>query len=417
MKRYGRDTRTRWESVYARHAADCGVAKLPRNPTLTQISRACSCDPSYWGRAYDRAESKYVKTKRYPTSSAARLARKALIDLLEKGGTPREAPLRLREAHERFVEDARAGRVLNKHGKRYKRTALKTIDEALRVHIVPSLGARRIVDVRQRDIQRIVDDLSPRLSGSRVRAVVNSVHSLYRWAKKRELAGHDPAAEVSLPAINATRRDRIAAPGEFVQLLGALQARDALPYALAGYAWGRRSQIQRLLWQEVDLKLGLLEWGVEEDGARKSEASRHVVPLLRPIWAMLKEAWIEQGRPSGEERVCPPRNSNTKTGLLCTGGLAQRAKKSWAPQKLQPIGLHECRHTAATWLDAAGISPKTASVLMGHSIPNRQEGAAAITLRTYTHLMPDALEKARREMDTWLAAELAKDGAGESASQ
>jgi hypothetical protein len=53
---------------------------------------------------------------------------------------------------------------------------------------------------------------------------------------------------------------------------------------------------------------------------------------------------------------------------------------------------------------------------MGHSIPNRQEGAAAITLRTYTHLMPDALEKARREMDAWLAAELAKVDEGESAS-
>ena len=415
MKKYGRDTRTRWEGVYARHAADCGAETLPRNPTLTQISRACSCEPSYWGRVYDRAETKYVKTKRYPTASAARSARKALLDLLEKGGVPSEAPLRMREAHKRFIEDAKAGRALNKNGKRYKRTSWKEIDNVLRKHILPTLGSKRIVDVRQGHIQKIVDDISPRLSGSRVRAVVNAVHSLYRWARQRELASHDPAADVGLPAFDATVRDRIAPPRELVQLLGALKPKDALPYALAAYAWGRRSQIQRLLWQEVDLKLGVLEWGTEEDGARKSEAALHVVPLLRPVWALLKEAWIEQGQPSGEQLVCPPRKKS-KTGLLCTGGLSERVKRSWEAQELQPIGLQECRHTAATWLDAARISPKTASVLMGHTIPERQPGAAPITLRTYTHLMPDALEKARREMDAWLAEALAEDDDEQSAS-
>jgi hypothetical protein len=91
--------------------------------------------------------------------------------------------------------------------------------------------------------------------------------------------------------------------------------------------------------------------------------------------------------------------------------LADRAIKVWEKQlaKLKPIGLQECRHTAATWLDAAGISPKTASVLMWHSIPDRQPGAAAITLARYTHLMPDALELARKQMDTWIVAQIAKE--------
>ncbi|MGH2833682.1 MAG: hypothetical protein ACRDK2_12990 [Solirubrobacteraceae bacterium] len=42
---------------------------------------------------------------------------------------------------------------------------------------------------------------------------------------------------------------------------------------------------------------------------------------------------------------------------------------------------------------------QTASVLMAHSIPDRQPGAAAITLARYKHLMPDALEVARKRMD------------------
>ncbi|HWY18933.1 MAG TPA: tyrosine-type recombinase/integrase [Solirubrobacteraceae bacterium] len=406
--RYGRDTRTRWDGVYARHTVGCEVEQLPRNLTLTQVSRACDCEPSYWGQVYDRAETKHVKTKTYPASSAARHARKALLELIEKGGVPKEAPLRVREAHERFIEAARANRALNKKGRPYKQTAIRNIDQSLAKHVLPALGARRLVDVRPRDIQRIVDDLSPKLSGSRIRSVVNAIRSLYAWAKQRELVTHDPAAGIRLPALNVTPRERIAPPREFVALLDALAPADALPYAIAGYAWARRAQIQHLHWSEIDLKLCLVELGADEEHAGKSAAAHHVVPIVKPLLLMLKREWLRQGRPAGEQLVCPPRNKNSKTGLLHTGGLDERATKAWEAKELQHIGLHECRHTAASWLDAAGVSPKTASVLMSHSIPDRQPGAAAITLRTYTHLMPEALETARKQVDDWLAAQLAK---------
>ena len=407
--KYGRDTRTRWDGVYARHAVGCGVENLLRNPTLTQISRACDCDPSYWGQVYDRAETRHIKTKTYPTSSAARHARKALLELIEKGGVPKEAPLRVREAHERFIEAAKTGRALNKKGKRYKQTAIRNIDQSLSKHVLPTLGARRLVEVRPRDIQRIVDNLTPELSGSRIRSVVNATRSLYAWAKQRELVTNDPAAGIRLPALNVTPRERISTPREFVRLLDALEPEDALPYAIAGYAWARRAQIQHLRWDEIDLKLALMEVGADAEHASKSDAAHHVVPIVKPLLPMLKREWLRQGRPSGEQLVCPPRNRSSKTGLLHTGGLNDRATKAWGAKNLQHIGLHECRHTAATWLDAAGVSPKTASVLMSHSIPDRQPGAAAITLRTYTHLMPESLETARKQVDDWLAAQLATD--------
>jgi hypothetical protein len=43
------------------------------------------------------------------------------------------------------------------------------------------------------------------------------------------------------------------------------------------------------------------------------------------------------------------------------------------------IGLQDSRHTA-TWLDHARVSPKVASVFMGHKAPKRQPDAAPITL-------------------------------------
>jgi len=250
-----------------------------------------------------------------------------------------------------------------------------------------------------------VNDLTPKLSGSRVRSIVNAIRSLYRWAEDRDLVTNDPAARVRLPAMNAKRRDRIATPAEFATLLTALKEEDALPYALAGYGMGRRAQIQYLRWRDVDLDLGLVEWGVEED-ARKSVSAQRVIPAVKPLLAILKQAWKAQGEPLGEALVCPPLRI-AEEGLLHTGGLAARAKKAWEAKELQPIGLHECRHTAATWLDAAGVSPKVASVLMGHATPERQPGAAEITLARYTHVMPDAIETARAQLDGWIESQLA----------
>jgi integrase len=234
-----------------------------------------------------------------------------------------------------------------------------------------------------------------------VRSVVNAIRSLYRWAQDREMVGHDPAALVRLPAMNATPRDRVATPADFARLMAALPLEDALPYALAGYAMGRRAQIVRLRWREVDLDVGAIEWGVAEE-ARKSRAAQRVVPAVRPLRILLKRAYLEQGKPAQDQLVCPPRKRNRR-GVMSTGSLAQRARRRWQEAGLEPIGLHECRHTAATWLDAAGVSPKVASVLMGHATPELQAGAAPITLARYTHTLPDAMERAREQLDAFLA--------------
>jgi hypothetical protein len=44
-----------------------------------------------------------------------------------------------------------------------------------------------------------------------------------------------------------------------------------------------------------------------------------------------------------------------------------------------------------------------ASYLMGHSTPARQFGAADITLRRYTHTLPEDIEQARKTLARYLA--------------
>jgi integrase len=386
----GVDTRTRSQGVFARHQLHCAIER----------GRRCNCKPSYFGVAWDRARERQIKTKRMPTVEAARKARADLLAMLERGEVPTGSGVRLRDARERFVTAARDGRALNKQGRRYKPRAINDIEEVLRVHAEPTLGSKRISNIRRGHIQALVDELTPELSGSRVRSVVNALRSLYRWAQDRDLATHDPAALVRLPAMNATPIERVASPAEFARLLAALEVQDALPYALAGYAMGRRAQIVRLRWTEVDLNVGALEWGVEWE-ARKYDASRRVVPIVPPLLTLLKRAYLEQGRPDSG-LVCPPVGGWGSTGLLNTSGLTHRARKRWQEAKLKPITLQEARHSAATWLDAAGVPPKIASVLMGHATPERQPGAAQITLARYTHALPEDIEKAREKLAIYL---------------
>ncbi|WP_326830220.1 tyrosine-type recombinase/integrase [Streptosporangium sp. NBC_01810] len=59
-------------------------------------------------------------------------------------------------------------------------------------------------------------------------------------------------------------------------------------------------------------------------------------------------------------------------------------------------GCHALRHTAASaWL-GAGVDIRTVAEYLGHSDPG-------FTLRTYTHLMPDAADRARKAMDAFFA--------------
>jgi integrase len=388
-----KDTRTRAQGVYARHKLACA----------TETDGRCDCQPSYWGKVYDRTSGRHLKTTMLPSVSAARDARADLATAVKAGTVPVRSGVRVSEAVERFLRAAREGVALNKQGRRYKRKALADIEGSLNAHVVARIGTRRLTDVRRANIQAIVDDIAPTLSGSRVRSVVNSIHSLYRWAQDRELAQHDPAQHVRLPAMNATRRDRVAGPAEMTQLLDALDERDALPYALAAYATARLEEVRRLRWEDVDLGLGVVYLGRDELEARKSVAALRAVPLVRTFWARLRATHLAQGRPS-EGLVCPGIKPRAKhEGLLSSGGLATRATKAWDDKKLKRITLHECRHTAASYMNAAGVNPKVMSELMGHAIPTaRLDGAARITLERYTHVLPGALEVAREQLDRYL---------------
>jgi integrase len=59
--------------------------------------------------------------------------------------------------------------------------------------------------------------------------------------------------------------------------------------------------------------------------------------------------------------------------------------------------LYDCRHTAASFLLAQGVAPRVVMEVLGHS-------SFALTMDTYTHVLPTLMRDAADAMDGWLEA-------------
>jgi integrase len=75
-----------------------------------------------------------------------------------------------------------------------------------------------------------------------------------------------------------------------------------------------------------------------------------------------------------------------------------RARAAWREAELEPIGLHESRHTYAAFMIAAGVNAKALSAYMGHS-------SITMTLDRYGHLMPGNEEAAASLLVAYLERE------------
>ena len=200
--------------------------------------------------------------------------------------------------------------------------------------------------------------------------------------------------------MDATPIERVASPAEFAQLIAALPPESGLPYALAGYGMGRRAQIIRLRWTEVDLEVAAIDRGIEWE-APKYEASLgwcRLSPSCSRCSSVVTWSWRARRRAS-----FPATRGLGNHGAAEHWLAFASAGKEWKQPKLQPITLQEARHLRRL-ARCRRCPPKVASVLMGHATPERQAGAAQITLARYTHALPEDIERARMQLGDYLTA-------------
>ena len=272
-----RSSPDRLEGIEVRHARSCPHLRGGR----------CSCSPGYRAVVHSRADQRKIQ-KTFPTPAAAQLWRQdAKVDL-RRGVLRAPRPVTVRDVADQWLADAGAGLVRNRSGDPYKPSALRGYEQALRTHLLPSIGGARLDDVRRPDLQALADRLlRDGLSPSTVRNALMPMRAICRRAHARGEIADNPTRGLELPAVRG-RRDRIAEPQEAAALLAALGEKDRPLWATAFYAGLRRGELQALRWSDLDTARGIIQvrrsWDrVAGEIEPKTEAGRRVVPIPRAL--------------------------------------------------------------------------------------------------------------------------------------
>jgi integrase len=371
------------EGIEVRHARSC----------VSRAGKRCNCKPGYRVAAYD-AISKRKVSKTFRTLGAARRWRAAAQTQAAKGVRLAGTVQTLVEATETFVDGIATGAIRTKAGERYKPSVVREYERSLRLHVLPSLAGAKLSKIQRRDVQRLADELlASGADASTVRNALKPLQVIYRRAIEDGDLAVNPCERLRLPGAQG-RRERIATPSEAAALITTLRPEDRALWGCAFYAGLRRGELRALLWEDVNLGDGLIR--VErslnsygDGGEPKSRAGRRGVPIVAALRDLLVEHKLVTRRDTGLMFGSSAVQPFTPTAVR------KRALTAWRRAGLEPIGLHECRHTFASLLIAAGVNAKAITAYLGHA-------SIQTTFDLYGHLMPGNEDEAVALVDAYL---------------
>jgi integrase len=353
----------------------------------------CKCP--FEAFVYSKRDGKKIR-KAFPTRAAAVAwrddSRSAVRQQLMQAPTSET----VRQASAAWLQGAREGLIRPRSGEPYKPSAIRNYDQGLKLRALPAFGSRRLSEVTRTDLQDFIDGLVAKgVSAATIEAAIVPVRAVYRRAVSRPESGImvNLTIGLELPAQNGGR-DRIAPPDECAKLLEALRAKDRPLWATAMYAGLRRGELMALRREDVDLGAGVIHvrrgWDRYAGEITPKSGKGRKVPIAVALRDHLDEhllglAW-QDGLVFGASAVSP--------FVIATA--INHADRAWKAAKLHRITLHECRHTFALLMIAAGVNAKALSTYMGHA-------NIGITLDRYGHLMPGNEGEAAGMLDAYLA--------------
>jgi integrase len=371
------------EGIEVRHSRSCA----PR------AGRRCTCEPGYRVAVYDAIARRKV-SKTFRTLAEARRWRATAQTQAAKGVRLAGTAQTLLEAAEAFVEGMASGAIRTRAGEPYKPSVAREYERSLRLHVLLTLGGAKLSKIQRRDVQRLVDELlASGADPSTIRNALKPLQVIFRRAIEDGDLAVNPCERLRLPAPRG-RRERIASPSEAAALIAALRSEDRALWGCAFYAGLRRGELRAVRWDDVDLADGLIRVersmsGHGELGGPKSRAGRRSVPIVAALRDLLVDHKLVTRRARGLVFGSSGAQPFTPTAVR------KRALTAWRRAGLEPIGLHECRHTFASLLIAAGVNAKAITAYLGHA-------SIQTTFDLYGHLMPGNEEEAVALVDAYL---------------
>jgi integrase len=178
----------------------------------------------------------------------------------------------------------------------------------------------------------------------------------------------------------AGARERVASAAEAAGLLAALPDEDRALWATAFYAGLRRGELRGLRWDDVDEAVTIIHvrhgWDdVEGEIAPKSKKGTRKVPVAAALRLQLLEHKARTGRRGSDlvfggtasEPFTPTHVRARALGAWAATAVGAFLRRERLPVELEPIGLHECRHTFVSLGFDAGLTLERIGDYVGHS--------------------------------------------------
>lgn len=376
--------------IEVRHRAGC---------TVKPNGSGCTCTPTFRAVVFDKtADSGKGRkiTKSFPSEAAARNWRRDAYRALGQGDRQIAVErLTLRQACELWLEEAARGVVTTRSGDRYKPGALRSYRQSLDLRVWDELGDRPFHSIKRLHLQDLVDRLvAEGHAPATVQGAITALRVVYRRALQRGEIEVLPTQGLKLPAVRS-RRERFASPAEAEALIAAAPEQHRAVWATAFYTGMRRGELLALRWEDVDLQAGTIDvvasWDPEHGRQETKNRQRRTVPVPRQLREHLATHRLRQA--PGAALVFPGEQGDRP---LSPSRLQEAADEAWKTAKLNRITPHECRHTYASLMIAAGVNAKALCDYMGHS-------SITVTYDRYGHLMPGAHDEAAQLLDSYLS--------------
>jgi integrase len=381
------------EGIQERHTNAC--------PKTKAKDARCTCKRSYRGSVYDpRPEAKknlysgWMKDK----AAAAKWRTQTLREIEAHSAAGISAPgasAILSHAWKAWITGAESGAISAGSGKKYKPSTLASYKTAWTKHLEKEFGHLRLATIKRTELQKWANKKAAAgMPRSTLSNALEPMRVLFRRALRNGEVATNPTTDLDLPS-KAETEIEVVSPAQARALIDALPADEQALWATAFYAGLRRAELKALRCDDLDLDGGVLtvtrSWTQAEEKP-KTEAGVRRVPLWDGLAAELKAHLKRTGR-SGNDLVF----GRSATEPFVPSTVRTRSLKAWkdADPPLDPVGLHQCRHTFASFLIESGANAKALSTVMGHA-------SIEITFNTYGHLMPGAEQEVGRLLGEYL---------------
>jgi integrase len=289
-------------------------------------------------------------------------------------------------------------------------TTFERYEQIIRCHIVPVLGRIKLKGLGPAHVRGLYrEKLDAGLSPGTVRYIHVTLHKGLKQAVMDALIPRNATEAVKPPQVR--RAEMRPLSPEQVKTLLEVACGDRLEalYVLAVTTGLRQGELLGLKWEDVDLEAGKLRvqrtLAIAKGGpklmAPKTKSSRRTVRLTQSATNALRShlkrqlgkidragsLWRENGLIFASETGDP-----LDRRYVTTHRFKPLLKRAGLPQ----IRFHDLRHTCATLLLGRNVNPKIVSEMLGHA-------SIAITLDTYSHVLPNMQSEAAKAMEDALS--------------